>query len=191
METPEIVALKDELETAERDAERLVAGLSDELGMWRADERSWSVAQCLEHLACFNGMYVEAMRAAGDRAREKGRVRRGPALPGVVGRWFLGSIEPPVKGRSKIKTPRSLQPSETVSVVGALDGFRRSQEGVREFLMCVSDLDLASIRFVNPFIPGIRFSVATGLHVIAAHERRHLWQAWGVRRAAEGSGGTI
>jgi len=30
---------------------------------------------------------------------------------------------------------------------------------------------------VNPFIRGVRFSLATGLHVIAAHERRHLWQA--------------
>jgi hypothetical protein len=31
----------------------------------------------------------------------------------------------------------------------------------------------------------VRFSLATGLHVIAAHERRHLWQAWRVRQAAE------
>jgi hypothetical protein len=38
---------------------------------------------------------------------------------------------------------------------------------------------------VRSFIRGIRFSLATGLHVIAAHERRHLWQAWRVREAAE------
>ncbi len=31
----------------------------------------------------------------------------------------------------------------------------------------------------------LRFSLATGLHVLAAHERRHLWQAWRVRRAVE------
>ena len=31
----------------------------------------------------------------------------------------------------------------------------------------------------------VRFSLATGLHVITAHQRRHLWQAWRVRRAAE------
>ena len=41
------------------------------------------------------------------------------------------------------------------------------------------------VRFVNPFVRGIRFSLATGLHVIAAHERRHLLQGWKVRRAAE------
>jgi hypothetical protein len=41
--------------------------------------------------------------------------------------------------------------------------------------------------FVNPFIRGIRFSLATGLHVIAAHEHRHLWQAWNVRNALHAS----
>jgi hypothetical protein len=43
------------------------------------------------------------------------------------------------------------------------------------------------VRFPNPFIRGVRFSLATGLHVIAAHERRHLWQAWRVRHAVERS----
>ena len=31
----------------------------------------------------------------------------------------------------------------------------------------------------------VAFSLATGLHAIAAHDRRHLWQAWQVRRLAE------
>jgi hypothetical protein len=46
-------------------------------------------------------------------------------------------------------------------------------------------VDLRGTRFVNPFVRGVRFSLATGLHVILAHERRHLWQAWRVRREAE------
>jgi hypothetical protein len=58
---------------------------------------------------------------------------------------------------------------------------------VRVFLRKYCDLDLVGVRFANPFIRGVRFSLATGLHVIAAHERRHLWQAWRVRQAAERS----
>jgi hypothetical protein len=56
---------------------------------------------------------------------------------------------------------------------------------VRGFLRDNAELDLAGIGFVNPFVWGLRWSIATGLHVITAHERRHLWQAWGVRRALE------
>jgi hypothetical protein len=31
----------------------------------------------------------------------------------------------------------------------------------------------------------IHFEPRRGLHVIPAHERRHLWQAWRVRHTAE------
>ena len=41
------------------------------------------------------------------------------------------------------------------------------------------------VRFPNPFVTGIRFSLATGLHVVPAHDCRHLSQAWRARRAAE------
>jgi hypothetical protein len=51
----------------------------------------------------------------------------------------------------------------------------------------VSD-DHADIRALAPkFIRGIRFRLATGLHVTAAHDRRHLWQAWNVRNALHAS----
>jgi hypothetical protein len=53
---------------------------------------------------------------------------------------------------------------------------------VRVLLRTYADIDLASVRFPNPFIRGVRFSLATGLHVIPAHERRHLWQAREVKR---------
>jgi hypothetical protein len=67
----------------------------------------------------------------------------------------------------------------------ALAHFCAEQNQVRAFLHTYGDLDLAGLQYPNPFIPGIRFTLATGLHVITAHERRHLWQAWRVREAAE------
>jgi len=66
-----------------------------------------------------------------------------------------------------------------------MNAFLASQQDVRRFLQAYAGIDLASVRFPNPFITGVRFSLATGLHVIAAHDRRHLWQAWNVRREAE------
>ena len=63
--------------------------------------------------------------------------------------------------------------------------FLASQDEVRAFLRRYAGHRSAGVRFPNPFIRGVRFSLATGLHVIAAHERRHLWQAWRVRQAAE------
>jgi hypothetical protein len=102
-----------------------------------------------------------------------------------VGRWFVRTLEPPVKPRFRGKAPQSIQPRRAPSLRDAIEQFLASQDEVRAFLRRYADIDLAGVRFSNPFLPGVRFSLATGLHAIAAHERRHLWQASRVRHAAE------
>jgi hypothetical protein len=182
---PDIKDLKDQLDAADRDAQALVADLNEERGGWRAEADSWSVAECLDHLATANRVYLNAMKEPAIRARERGRERRGPAKPGFVGRWFARTMEPPVKMRFRMKAPRLIKPRTAPALADAFAGFRTSQDEVRAFLLEYADLDLAGVQFPNPFVRGIRFSLATGLHVITAHQRRHLWQAWRVRRAAE------
>jgi len=184
----DIRSLEDQLDAAERDARALVEGLTEPLGAWRAESASWSVAECLDHLATANRVYLRAMEEPAIRARREGRQRRGPVVPGLVGRWFARSLEPPVKPRFKGKAPRSIQPRTAPPLADAFAGFAASQDEVRAFLRTYADLDLAGVRFPNPFVRGVRFSLATGLHVIGAHERRHLWQAWRVRQAAERAG---
>ena len=179
--------LEDALDGAERDARALVAGLTEARGAWRADAGSWSVAECLDHLATANSVYLGAMRPPAARARGDRRLRHRPARPGLVGGWFVRFLEPPVKARSKTKAPRTIRPRTAPTLNDAITAFLASQDEVRTFLRTCADLDLTGVRFPNPFIPGVRFSLATGLHVIAAHERRHLWQAWRARQAAERS----
>ena len=185
----DIRKLRDQLDAAERDARLLVENLSEEQGCWRAGAGSWSVAQCLDHLAITNRVYLDAMKESAIRARAAGRLRRRPALPGLVGQWLATKMEPPVRAFAKMKAPRNIKPGTSASLADAFVHFLASQDEVRDYLLTNVDLDLAEIRFPNPWIPGIRFSLATGLHIITAHERRHLWQAWRVRRAAEGAAG--
>ncbi len=181
----DLQTLADALDAAERDARRLVEGLTEARGTWRAHDGSWSVAECLDHLATANRVYLDAMRPAAARALSEGRVRRGPATPGLVGGWFVKYLEPPVKAGLKSKAPRAIRPRRSPALGDAIAAFLGSQDEVRTFLRTCAAIDLAGVRFANPFIGGVRFSLATGLHVIAAHERRHLWQAWRVRQAAE------
>jgi len=179
--------LDEALDAAERDARALVAGLTDTGGGWRAEPGSWSVAECLDHLATANRVYLAAMAPAAAQARSDRRERRGPAEPGLVGGWFVRYLEPPVKARLKSKAPRTIRPRTAPALGDAFAAFLASHGEVRTFLRTYAGIDLAGVRFPNPFIRGVRFSLATGLHVIAAHERRHLWQAWRVRRASEQS----
>ena len=178
----EILALEEALNAAEREARALVAGLTEEQGTWRARTDSWSVAECLDHLAVANRVYLRAMQPPADRAIAEGRGRRGPAKPGLIGGWFVRSLEPPA--RVKGQAPHSIRPRLSPALADAMAQFLASQEDVRTFLRRYARIDLAGVHFPNPFIRGVRFSLATGLHVIPAHERRHLWQAAHVRQAA-------
>jgi uncharacterized damage-inducible protein DinB len=181
----EIRALHDQLDAAEHDAATLVAGLTAEQGSWRAEPGSWSVARCLDHLATANRVYLAAMQAPAVAARSRGSRSRRPARPGWVGGLFVATLEPPPKWWTRLKAPRAIRPREDPPLADAFAAFMASQGQVRAFLRAYADIDLAGVRFPNPFIRGVRFSLATGLNVIAAHERRHLAQAWGVRRAME------
>jgi DinB family protein len=179
----DIRRLLDELEAAEGDAKAVAGGLTEEQGTWRAEPGSWSVAECLDHLATANRVYLQAMREPAERARQRGSRRRRPVRPGWAGRLFVSSLEPPPKRLSRLKAPRKIRPRAGPPLSDAFAAFLASQAEVREFVSTYADVELAGVRFPNPFVRGIRFSLATGLHVITAHERRHLWQAWRVRRA--------
>ena len=183
---PDIRALEDELAATERDAEALVDGLSEEQGRWQPAPGAWSVAECLDHLATANRVYVEAMRPAAARARERGKWRRGPAKPGLLGGAFVRSMEPPTKPRRKLEAPAKIRPRIAPPLADARAAFFAAHRDAVAFLRDNADLDLAHIHFKNPFIVVIRWSLATGMNVIAAHERRHLVQAWRVRKAAAG-----
>ena len=183
----ELQQLARELDAAEADATALVHGLDAAAGAWRREPGSWSIAECLDHLATANRVYLRVMQPAADRARERGKLRRGPALPGVLGRLFIKWMEPPVRPRMRGKSPRLIRPREKPPLDTAYADFLQQQDQVRTFIEANADIDLAGVTFPNPFISGLRWSLATGLHVITSHERRHLWQAWNVRRAMEGA----
>src|SRR5262245_13776604 len=143
---PDVAALESALDAVENDVRALVSGLTGESGAWRADALSWSVAECLDHLAIANRVYLAAMRPAAERALAGGRRRRGPAVPGIVGQWFVWTLEPPVKPQYKMKAPRLIRPRQSPALHDAVAGFLASQNGVRSFLREFADIDLAGVR---------------------------------------------
>lgn len=173
----DIEDLDAQIDAVQADVEALVRGLDETSGGWAAAPTSWSAAQCLDHLAVFNGVYLGAMQRAAVKGRAQGRLRRGPAKPGFIGRLFIAEVEPPVKPRTRFRAPSNIQPGAAPSLIDANTRLVASQGEVRAFLVKNADLDLTGVRFANPILRGVRFSLASGLNIILAHERRHLWQA--------------
>src|SRR5690349_7135095 len=138
---PDIRAFLDQLDAVSHDADALAAGLSEAAGTWRAEAGSWTVAECLDHLAITNRVYLDSMEEPARRAREQGRLRRHPAVPGIVGHWFARSLEPPVRAPLKMKAPRQIVPREGPSFADAFSRFRAAHDDVGKFLHSSADLD--------------------------------------------------
>jgi len=108
--TADLQALDEANETIGRDAHALVDGLSDAQGTWQRAPGTWSVAECLDHLAVGNRVYVAAMEPLATRARAGGRLRIGEARPGLIGGWFAQYLEPPVKRGFRMRAPPKIVP---------------------------------------------------------------------------------
>src|SRR5262245_6958829 len=105
--TSDLSIVLQQLEAAEREATDLVAGLSTTQANWRpTGGSSWSIVQCLNHLARINRVYSAAMYETA-RART-GDLASAKITPGWFGAWFIRSMEPPV--RTKMKSPRKAVP---------------------------------------------------------------------------------
>jgi len=159
-------------------AEALARSLKRDQINWRPRTDAWSIGQCLEHLAAGNELYLEAIEAALTRNLNSGPVQE--VTPGVFSRWFIRTYMEPSAQTKRATAPRKIRPPTDVDA-GILDRFLRSNERARALMRRASDYDVNRIRFRNPFVPVIRFTVGSGFVILASHERRHLLQAEHVR----------
>jgi len=173
---PDLQRLLDAIAAAEADARALAAPLTDAQANWQpGGGTGWSVAQCLDHLAISNRVYTDRFVALAEQAAADGRGTFGGLRPTAVGRWFVRSLEPPP--RQKTKTFRNVQPPSSLPLADALAHYLASHEPYRRLVALGATFDPNRVVAPNPFIGWVRMRLATALLVIPAHERRHLWQA--------------
>jgi hypothetical protein len=166
-----------ELRANDQAAQALATGLTEEQLNWQPAPGSWSVGQCLEHLCITNEAYQASITSA---LKEKPDSPVEQINPGWFGRWFIRSFVEPSPQTKRVPAPPKIRPAARVDLA-VLNRFLSGNESCRELIVRMGTKDVNRIRFWNPLAPGIRFTVGTGLEIIAGHERRHLLQAERVR----------
>jgi hypothetical protein len=153
----------------------LLQGRSREQVTWRPAGGAWSVAECIEHIALTNSKYVVSIKVAiaGSRAPQIS-ADRPLTTAGWFSAFFLKSIGPQAK--TKMRAPEVTRPS-SVNPEKALQSLLGTHRQIRDLLASPSQPDLNRVRFKNPFVPLLRFTIASGILIMAAHGRRHLLQA--------------
>jgi hypothetical protein len=184
---PDLALVGQQFEAAEARLHRLAELVDDAQWGRRVRETSWSIGECVAHLSLTNARYLpllsEAIDAAPmmdepDEAAVPERMRRD------VAGWLLSRMmEPPV--RFKVPTSASFIPVGAASRAADLAEFDAVQAKLREMIVAMDGLDPTRIRLTSPFNARLKYSLYSALHILAAHERRHIWQAERVMRQLE------
>jgi len=170
-----------ELQAADQRAIALARGLSVEQLNWKPRPESWSVGQCLEHLCISGEVYLPPIAKALNN-RQRSPVEQ--ITPGWFGAWFIRTYIAPSPVTKKAPAPKKIRPVLSVIEPSILDRFLAANREVRASIERAQPYDVNRIRFGNPFVPIIRFTVGTGFEIIVKHEDRHLlqaekvWQSW-------------
>jgi hypothetical protein len=171
-----IEEVEKELNEATHRAWTLVQSTDGRLFTVRPSTASWSAAECISHLSISTQMFLPVLKKAIEDARKRGVVARKKKptmdIVGRVLRWFL---EPPT--RQRLKTAAPFVPRSVRAKAEAFGEFASLQSKLTDLLTASRDVDVAKVKIVSPFDKRLRFNVYSAFRIMAAHERRHLWQA--------------
>ena len=156
------------------DAERLWSAVSLERLAQRSRTNSWSAAECVEHLNVSLRVFLPRMNAAVAQARCLPPASGQPGKLTGMARWLVWWLEPP--SRLRLPTSRPFVPLQ-FDAARVLPDFIALNRELADLADCASGLRLDEVRIHSPFAESIEYSAYAAFRIIAAHNRRHLWQA--------------
>jgi DinB family protein len=178
---PELDEFRRQFERLANDADALVAPLTDAQFTWTPRPNAWSIAECIDHLNVTARMYLPVLDEGIANAIRQGQYGEGPYAYWWLARMFVRMLEPPPRFRTK--TPVSFRPPAGRTRHEIMAAFRAYQVQYVDRLRQANGLDLARARARSPVASWMVFPLGCGFAAVAAHERRHLWQAKQVTEA--------
>jgi hypothetical protein len=164
-------SLLEQFQCATREAKKLVLGRSAHELTRRLERESWSTTECLDHLARTTGSFLPAISRA-VAAAPKLTTKR-PLRTGAIALLLIRNLEPPYRLRYKV-IPQ-LVPRNT-DFDAAWRAFEESQSRLSETLCSATGLAIDKVKVPCPVCTHITYNAYGAFRMLAAHQRRHLWQ---------------
>ncbi|MGZ7039553.1 MAG: DinB family protein [Thermoanaerobaculia bacterium] len=176
MATRDIVAeLTAELNDATRRARLLVERTDGRVFTVRPEPKRWSAAECISHLTLTGQAFVPIIQGAIFGAKKSGSKPKRRMRMDVVGGLVRWVMEPPV--RRHLRTAAPFVPRAARPKAEAFAEFASLQSQLMYEALEASEIDFGSVMVVSAFNRRVHYSLYSAFRIIAAHERRHLWQA--------------
>ena len=151
--------------------------ISDSQFISRPANGAWSPAECFIHLNLTTSAMLPLLQAGAQHARANRWTARDPFRVGLLAKILCWVLEPPY--RMKVATQPAFMPGGAAEKADVMTAWKARHQELDMFVRDSAGLALDRPVIVSPFDPKgrVRYSVYAALTVLAAHERRHLWQA--------------
>lgn len=147
--------------------------LSNELLNRKENEASWSVLECVEHLARYGDYYMPEL----DNRIAASKKASNPSFKsGVLGNYFVNLMLPKEKPK-KMKTMKEMNPLGSQLDVAVIDRFIEQQHKTLALLDQARKVDLTRTKTSVSISKLIKLRLGDTLRFLVAHNQRHMMQA--------------
>ena len=171
-----------ELQKSADDARSTFGSLSAEQLNWKPAEKSWSIAQCFDHLITTHSLYFPLLErlAAGD-VKQTSWESYSP-LSGFFGRYLIRSLRP--ENVKKMKTTPKAYPSSSEIGGDIIERYCKNQAQLIEHLRKLPpEIDTKKTFVTSPLLGLVTYSLDDCYTILAVHGPRHFNQAKRVMEA--------
>ena len=171
----QVDSLLQELRDTRASAAEIFNGRKPEELLLRPSAKRWSAAECIEHLKITNRSYLTRLSEATRSLRQKNLARRGEFRLDWNARLLKYWLEPP--SRLRLPTGAAFRPVSQVDPTTVLNVFQSIGYELEKELANARELAVDAEKIRSPFAENMEYSAYSAFVLIAAHNRRHIWQA--------------
>jgi hypothetical protein len=166
--------LTDNLKAITDDARSSFGQLSPEQLNWKPAAKSWSVAQCMDHLILTNSEFFGEIDEIIAGTRKNSFFENYSPLTGWWGRFLIKAV---TEGSRPARAPskRIEPPSDIESDI--VERYCRHQDELVEKVSRTGNADWEKTVLTSPFLPVMTYKMADAYVVLVQHSKRHINQA--------------
>jgi hypothetical protein len=179
--TFQLASLLEQFHRATREAKKLVLGRQVDDLTSRLYPGSWSPMECLDHLTRTTFSFLPDISRAVATAPKLTTNR--PLRTGTIALLLIRNLEPPYRLRYKV-IPQ-LVPQER-DFDAAWSNFQNSQSQLSAAVQSAAGLAIDKTKVHCPVCAQVTYNSYGAFRMLAAHQRRHLWQMERVLGTLEG-----
>lgn len=170
-----IEEVTNEIETIIVKAKTDFSHLSYEQLNWKPNANSWSVGQCLEHLAQSAYVYQPLFKDLISGTQKPNFWRKIPFLPSMFGGMILKAVQP--ERTKKGKTFPVFEPTQSDISTEIIDKLEQRLRVFSDLVVQLEGIDLNKTIVTSPVAAFVNYSLLQALNIVTVHNYRHFNQA--------------